>query len=233
LTGRVVDQANVLPPDAEARITQRLEAHEAASGQQFAVLTVPSLQGDPLEDYSIRVVESWKLGQKKQDNGLLLLVVPNDRKVRVEVGYGLEGTITDALSSQIIRNVIKPAFKAGNYAAGIEGALEPLMKAGAGETPAIPEVAPADEGGTVGGFSPLSLLVAGVVAVYVAMVVFSSTRGSSRRRRRGFGGFYVGGGGFSDGGWSGGGSGFGGGDSGGGFSGGGGGFGGGGSSDSW
>ena len=111
LTGRVVDRADVLPPDAEQRITALLEAHERGSGQQFAVLTVPSLEDDPIEDFSIRVVEAWKLGKKGKDDGLLLLVVPKDRKVRVEVGYGLEGDVTDAVSARVIREVIQPAFR--------------------------------------------------------------------------------------------------------------------------
>src|SRR6185312_5240110 len=106
-SGRVVDRANILG-DARARIDAKLAAHEQQSGQQFAVLTVPSLEGDALEPFSIRVVEAWKLGKKGKDDGLLLLVVPDDKKVRIEVGYGLEGDVTDALSSRVIRNVIGP-----------------------------------------------------------------------------------------------------------------------------
>ncbi|HMJ10908.1 MAG TPA: TPM domain-containing protein, partial [Polyangiaceae bacterium] len=116
LTGRVVDRAEVLEPEAEQRISALLEAHEKASGQQFAVLTVPSLEGDALEDFSIRVVESWKLGKKAKDDGLLLLVVAKDRKVRIDVGYGLEGDITDAVSARVIREVITPAFRRSDYA---------------------------------------------------------------------------------------------------------------------
>ena len=97
-----------------------LKAHEKASTQQFAVLTIPSLEGDPIEDFSIRTVEAWKLGTKAEDNGLLLLVAKEDRKMRIEVGYGLEGEVTDLLSSRIINDVMKPAFRQGDFGGGFD-----------------------------------------------------------------------------------------------------------------
>jgi uncharacterized protein len=124
----------LLTPAEAQRLEQKLAAHEKATGQQFALLTIPSLEGDPLEDFSIRVVESWKLGKKGKDDGLLLLVVAADRKLRIETGYGLEGAITDAYSARVIRNTLSPAFREKAYAAGIERAFDALI-ARAGGTP--------------------------------------------------------------------------------------------------
>jgi uncharacterized protein len=130
--GRVNDHANLLPPVARQRIEQELAAFEASSGHQFALLTLPSLGGDVLESFSIRVVESWKLGRKGIDDGLLLLVVNQPHAIRIEVGYGLEGAITDALSGRLIRDVMTPTFRAGDYSAGIERAFGMLMTAANG-----------------------------------------------------------------------------------------------------
>ena len=103
LTGRIVDAAHLLPADLAVSLSAELAAHEARTGNQVTLLTLPSLQGEPLEEFSHRVATTWKLGQKGTDNGVLVLVVPGDRKVRIEVGYGLEGTLTDLKSSRIIR----------------------------------------------------------------------------------------------------------------------------------
>jgi uncharacterized protein len=226
LAGRVVDRAAILSADEAARLDARLAAYEKETGQQFALLTEPSLEGDSLEGFSIRVVDAWKLGKKGKDDGLLLLVVPKDRKVRVEVGRGLEGDVTDAVSSRIIRNVIGPAFRGGKYAAGIDAAFSALMRAASGKDPGVPEE-PA-EGAPAPQKFPVGLLVVVALLFFLPLVLGG--------RRRGYGGFWGGfgsgmffGGGFRGGGFGGGG--FGGG--GGGFSGGGGGFGGGGSSGSW
>jgi len=106
LDGRVNDHARLLSPDRAASLEERLAGYEQKTGHQFVLLTIASLEGDPLEDFSIRTVEKWKLGRKKVDDGLLLLIAKKERKVRIEVGYGLEGNITDAESSRIIRRVI-------------------------------------------------------------------------------------------------------------------------------
>ncbi|HET6675636.1 MAG TPA: TPM domain-containing protein [Nitrospiraceae bacterium] len=128
LTGRVVDLAHVLPPSTAAQLSERLQAHEDKTTNQLAVLIVPSLEGEPLFDFSHRVASTWKLGQKGTDNGALLLVAIKDRKVRIEVGYGLEGTLTDARSAQIIRNEIVPRFRAGDYAGGITAGVDAILK---------------------------------------------------------------------------------------------------------
>ncbi|MBI3179276.1 MAG: TPM domain-containing protein, partial [Deltaproteobacteria bacterium] len=119
LRQRVTDLAGLLTSDVHAQIESDLAAHEAKTSQQFAVLTVPTLAGDPLEDFSMRVVEAWKLGRKDGDNGLLMLVAVKERKIRIEVGYGLEGNIPDALASRVVRNVMQPRFREGDYTGGI------------------------------------------------------------------------------------------------------------------
>lgn len=118
LTGRVVDQANILPAAVRAELEQLLAAHEAATSNQVVVVTVESLQGHAIEDYGYQLGRYWGIGQEGRDNGVLLIVAPAERKVRIEVGYGLEGTLTDALANHIIRTVILPKFRAGDMAAG-------------------------------------------------------------------------------------------------------------------
>lgn len=127
LTGRIVDRAGLLPPDLTASLSAELAAHEQRTGNQIALLTLPSLEGEPLEEFSHRVATAWKLGQRDIDNGVLVLVVPNDRRVRIEVGYGLEGTLTDAAASRIIRHEMIPRFRAGDFPGGIAAGLRAIM----------------------------------------------------------------------------------------------------------
>ena len=111
LTGRVVDSANLLSPADEGELTQKLEALETASTRQLVVVTTPDLQGYDIADYGYRLGRAWKIGQDESNNGTLLIVAPNERKVRIEVGYGLEPILTDALSSVIIQTQILPRFR--------------------------------------------------------------------------------------------------------------------------
>jgi uncharacterized protein len=119
LTGRVVDNAEILKPDTRARIAALAKAHEDKSTDQIAVLTVPTLGGASVEEYASEVFAAWKLGKKGKDNGVLVLVAPKERRMRIEVGYGLEGTLPDVAAGRIIRNVMTPAFKAGNFDQGV------------------------------------------------------------------------------------------------------------------
>jgi uncharacterized protein len=119
LTGRVVDDAQLLTPEQEQALTGKLATLEQQTGDQLVVVTVPSLQDQPIEDYGYQLGRTWGIGQKENNGGALLIVAPNERKVRIEVGYGMEGVLTDAYSSLIIRNDILPAFRQGDYAAGI------------------------------------------------------------------------------------------------------------------
>nr|WP_245428920.1 YgcG family protein [Phyllobacterium phragmitis] len=134
LTGRVVDAANVIDPQTRAALDDKLAAFEAKSSDQVVVVTVPSLEGEDIESYSNRLFRSWALGQKQENNGILLVVAPNDRKVRIEVGYGLEGTMTDALSSVIIRSAIIPAFRQGDYSGGISRGVDGILTVLAGDS---------------------------------------------------------------------------------------------------
>lgn len=214
---RVHDEAKVLSGPFVSQLEQILKAHEDSTSNQIAVLIVRSLQGEVIEDYTLRVAEKWKLGQEKTDNGVLLFIAIDDRKARIEVGEGLEGPLPDALCSQIIRNELAPYFRQDNYEGGVMASVTAITKAIAGEYHQVS--APVQKRRTRGG-SLLSTIV-----ILIIIIVISSLR---NRGGRG-GGFYGGGwygGGFGrsgGGGWSGGG----------GFSGGGGGFSGGGSSGDW
>lgn len=139
LTGRVVDLAGVLPVQDAEQLTAQLKAHEEHTGNQVAVLILPSLEGEPLEEYSHRVATTWKLGQKGTDNGALLLIVIKERKLRIEVGYGLEGTLTDLRSSRIIRQEIVPRFKAGDIPGGVRAGTEAILKTIEGTYQAVDE----------------------------------------------------------------------------------------------
>ncbi len=128
LTGRVVDLAHVLPPQDTQQLSDQLKVHEENTGNQVAVLILPSLEGEPLEEFSHRVATTWKLGRKGTDNGVLLLVALKERKLRIEVGYGLEGTLTDLRSARIIRQEIVPRFKAGNIPEGVRAGTDAILK---------------------------------------------------------------------------------------------------------
>ncbi len=119
LTGRVVDNAELLSPDTRRRLTETLRRHEQKTGNQVVVLTVPTIKGESIEEYAVRVFEQWKLGQQGKDNGVLVVIVPRDRSMRIEVGYGLEGVLTDAHASRIIRNVMTPRFRKGDFSDGV------------------------------------------------------------------------------------------------------------------
>lgn len=119
LQGRVNDYAHMLDAQTVHQLDSVLSELERTDGTQIVVLTIPSLQGDPIEDFSIRAAEQWGIGQKGKDNGAILVIAKNDRKIRIEVGYGLEGKLTDLMSGRIIRNVIGPAFKLGRFDQGV------------------------------------------------------------------------------------------------------------------
>ena len=127
LTGRVVDQANIIQPDARVALEQKLADLEDKSGIQLVVATVISLEGQDIEPYANELFRKWALGEKKKNNGVLLVVAPNERRVRIEVGYGLEGTLTDALSKVIISNAMTPRFKAGNFSEGISRGVDDII----------------------------------------------------------------------------------------------------------
>jgi uncharacterized protein len=127
LSGRITDNAELLAPATRQQLSDLLAAHERRTGNQVAVLTLRSLEGENLEDFTNRVYNAWGLGQKGKNNGVLLLVAPAERKLRIEVGYGLEGTLTDLESARIIRNVITPAFKQNDFNRGIGDGLRAIV----------------------------------------------------------------------------------------------------------
>jgi uncharacterized protein len=128
LTGRVVDDAHVLPADVQAELTAKLAALEQKNGDQVVVATLPSLQGDDIEDYSNRLFRAWALGQKSQNNGVLFVIVPAEHKVRIEVGYGLEPVLTDALSSVILQSQVLPRFRAGDVPGGVVAGTDAIIQ---------------------------------------------------------------------------------------------------------
>lgn len=225
------DTANIVPPTEADLLNAKLRQFEQDSGAQFIIYVFPSLQNEALEDFTIRAVERWKVGQKKYDNGLVLFVFVAEKKVRVEVGYGLEGTITDAFSSRVIREQIAPAFQQGNYGGGLNAAADAIItRIKTGEEP-VPPLQPAGgqgqgaaEGEDIGVVQALVILFI-IFFVVLPMLRRGGCSGCLLPMFFSGGGitFGGGGGGFSGGGFGGGG----------GFSGGGGGFGGGGASGGW
>jgi uncharacterized protein len=215
----VHDEAHVLSAGTKAEIEMMLKAERDSTSNQIAVLVIPSLQGEILEEYAIKVAHNeWKLGDKENDNGVLLLIVIDDRKMRIEVGYGLEGALTDAISNRITRNEIKPYFLQGDYDAGVKAGVTAIMQAIKGE---YKNDDPPQTQRRKSKRSPLFTIIIIIIIIIIA---------SRRKRGGGTGGYWSAGGGFIGGFGGGGGGGSWG--SGGDF-GGGGGFGGGGSSDSW
>jgi uncharacterized protein len=133
LRGRVNDYAGLIPSNKAQELEERLARFEKQTGHQIAVLTIPTLAGEDLEGFSIKVAEAWKMGQKGFDNGAILLIVRDERKIRIEVGYGLEGILPDAIASQIIREVIGPRTSRENYASGIEAGIDAILNVAKGE----------------------------------------------------------------------------------------------------
>jgi uncharacterized protein len=171
LTGRVVDLAHVLPPNTVESLTARLKAHEETTSNQVTVLVLPSLEEEPLESFSHRVATTWKLGQKGTDNGALLMVAMKERKIRIEVGYGLEGALTDARSAQIIRNEIVPRFRAGDVPGGVAAGVDAILKTIEGTYQASEKTAPGLDSDVMG-----QVVVAVIVGLVVGLGLMSVNR---------------------------------------------------------
>ncbi|MGE5492005.1 MAG: TPM domain-containing protein [Actinomycetota bacterium] len=165
LTARVIDRTGTLPPDQVASLERTLESFETRTGIQFAVLLVPTTRDEPIEQYALRAAEQWKLGRKGVDDGALLVVAKDDRAMRIEVGYGLEGALNDATSKRIISEIIAPRFRDGDFYGGINDGVARMMRVAEGE----PLPPPARHGGareSGGGLAqnlPLIIVVALVV----------------------------------------------------------------------
>jgi len=218
LTGRVVDQANVIPADTRATLETKLADLEAKSGIQLVVATVNSLEGGEIEPYANELFRFWKLGEKAKNNGVLLLVAPKERRVRIEVGYGLEGTLTDALSKVIITNAMTPRFKAGDFGDGITRGVDDIitvLTTDSSDWQARPSLrldsqpATGRQAGHVNWF-----VIAGLIGLVILLIVspgfrrvffitllsLTANTGGSSGRSSGGGGGFSGGGGSSGGG---------------------------------
>ena len=236
LTGRVVDEAGILDADTRQQLEKLSADLEAKTTHQLVIVTLKSLRGTSIEDYGYQLGRKWQIGQKGKDNGVLLIVAPNDRRVRIEVGYGLEPTLTDAISSVIVQGSILPRFRAGDFAGGVRRGAEDIAQVLSGDAPEILERAARRPAGQ--GLSAAEMMIV-AFWIIVALMIIANVMADMRRRGRplqrgraqrtrdwtNYNPVIIGGR-SSGGGWSGGGG-------GGGFSGGGGSFGGGGSSGSW
>ena len=238
LSGRIVDTANIIPLGARSSIEAKLTAHETRTSDQIVVATVPSLQGYAVEDYTNRLFRNWKLGEAKTNNGVLLLVAPTERKVRIEVGYGLEGALTDALSKIIISTAITPKFKTGDFAGGIDGGVDGILAILSKDADEwLRRAKVREESPTFDAYIPF-LIMAIFLAIFITAAVNGRRSGAARGARwhrtrngqwimlPGTSATWGSGSGWSRGGWSSGGS-------SGGYSGGGGSSGGGGASGDW
>jgi uncharacterized protein len=227
LTGRVVDDAGVLNDQTKEQLTALLAQEEKQTTNQIVVVTLKSLQGYTIEDYGYQFGRAWGIGQKKKDNGALIIIAPNEHRARIEVGYGLEGTLTDAASKVIIDRYMTPAFKRGDYNGGVLAGTNAVLQMLGGVTLTPPQYSDRvsgdnDDSNVRHGLPWVVIIIIGwlVFGRFLWPLLFLGSFGGGRRGGWGGGGF--GGGGFGGGGFGGGG-----------FSGGGGGFGGGGASGSW
>ena len=236
LTGRVVDQANIMTPESRSELETKLKDLEDKSGIQLVVATVKSLQGGDIETYANELFRAWKLGQAQKNNGVLLLIAPNEHRVRMEVGYGLEGTLTDALSSVIISSAIVPRFKTGDFSGGISRGVDGIISVLSGDTSDWQRKVDVRQDDPESDFDKLFPILFFLLILFICWYLIRNAGGGGpssggTARRAGplfipYGGSSWGGGGF-------GGGGFGGGGFGGGFGGGGGSSGGGGASGGW
>lgn len=235
LTGRIVDQAGLLTATDKAQIETELATLESTSTDQLAIVTVKSLEGYAIEDYAIGLARTWGIGQEGKDNGVVLLVAPNERRVRIEVGRRLEPIMTDTMAKLIIENAILPGFRRGDFAGGIRAGVRDIKDVLLGDAEAVRKRARGRNKTQVTTEEIVIFLFWLAVLIYILWHQYRHAKAlgpnAKRRRRRKDGSIVIIPGGHSDrwgGGWSGGGRG-----GGGGWSGGGGGFGGGGSSGSW
>ena len=222
LSGRVVDDAEILSPAARDRLGKTLKQHEDRTTDQIVVLTVPTIGGDSIEEYAGRVFAEWKLGRKGKDNGVLVVVAPKDRKMRIEVGYGLEGTLTDAVSRLIVENGIVPRFRANDFAGGITRGVDDIIsvltgdaeewKQRAAKRPDTVTTSPSTKSDSIWTVIVIVLIIVVVVVICATLLgalcdviftILSIASSGGGRGSSGGGGFSGGGGSFGGGGASG------------------------------
>lgn len=185
LAGRVVDQADLLTAQSRVALERKLEQHERATGSQVVVVTLDSLQGESIEAYGVGLGRQWGIGREGEDDGVLLIVAPNEREVRIEVGYGLEGTLTDALSSQIVQNEVLPRFRSGDMEGGIVAGTEAILAALGGTYEAQTWSAGAMESAAAQQDSPLPEWITPLLFFGVWLILVFVLRRSRRGRGRG------------------------------------------------
>ena len=218
LSGPVVDTAHLLPADVNAGLTQKLADYAQRSGTQLVIVTLPTLNGYDIADYGYQLGRHWGIGQKGKNNGVLLIVDAGEKKLRIEVGYGLEGTLTDAISFQIVHNIIAPKFKQGDFAGGIEAGSDAILSVLGDEAAAQQQQQTRQRSGTgllmllIIAFALWPLIAAifgkggrggpGSGSGWLAWLALGMLSNMGGRRGGGFGGGFGGGGGFSGGGGS-------------------------------
>jgi uncharacterized protein len=221
-----MDRAGLLSPATRDSLEQSLADFEQKTGHQIVVHVTPSLEGLPIEDYSMRVAEAWRIGQKGLDNGVILTVAPNERELRIEVGYGLEGILPDAIASRIVNEVITPEFRAGRMEAGVLAGVRAIESVTEGEKLPLPKRRPRSDVEAWETWLRVAWVILVLLVIFARTPLFWNLFGIGLPAFRRYGTYSrgpFGGGGFGGGGFGGGG----------GFSGGGGGFGGGGASGRW
>ena len=183
----VVDNANILSSDQQQILEQKLDAFNDSSSNQIAVVTIPTLDDEPIEDYANKLFREWGIGGSKHNNGVLLLIAANDHKIRIEVGYGLEGAITDVQSKDIIDNDLTPNFKQGNYYAGIDAAINSIEQAAVGEYKERGIQKNKDNGG--------GNIIGFIIIIIIIIMIFGGrnnrNRGGGLFSRRGFGSWWL------------------------------------------
>jgi uncharacterized protein len=181
----VHDEAKALSQETVDNLERKLKVFEDSTSNQIAILIVPSLDGDEISQYALRVAEKWKLGQKEKDNGVVLLVSINDRKMRIEVGHGLEGPLPDAICNRIIRNEMAPSFRRGDYDTGVSAATDAILQTIKGEYKGDPSPIRSSRGG--GRFGTLLI----IFLIFTLFRLFANRGGRSGGWTSG-GGFFVG-----------------------------------------
>jgi uncharacterized protein len=179
LKTRVTDLTGTLGAEQKDSLEQRLAAFEARKGSQIAVLMLPSTQPEPIEQFSMRVAEAWKIGRKGTDDGVILIVAKDDRRLRIEVGYGLEGAIPDATAKRVISDTITPRFKAGDFYGGVSAGVDQLIRLVDGEKLPPPSPSGAGQGSVPaqGGMDPFEYLIPGVIFIVVVGSVLKAVLG--------------------------------------------------------
>ena len=186
LSGRIVDAAGVVPETSHSAVESKLIALEDKSGIQIVVASVKSLEGYDVESYANGLFRAWKLGEAKKNNGVLFLIAPNDRKMRIEVGYGLEGALTDALSKVILTTAVAPRFKVGDFGGGVERGVDAIIEVLSGDAGEWTKRATAGARGEDTQFDKLVPFIILALFIFIFATMVANSRGPAQRGYRGY-----------------------------------------------